>query len=73
MEASAVPAGSAAPALVGQAFPGLQFVLPLRPLALPPGLLLPVLPVDNGGPFKDIPPLAVVNLLTISQRVHGIP
>ena len=71
MEASAVLAGSAAPALVGQAFPGLQFVLPLH--ALTPGPFLLPLPVDGGGHFKDIPPLAIVNLLTISQRVHGIP
>lgn len=48
-----------------------QFVLPLH--ALTPGPFLLPLPVDGGGHFKDIPPLAVVNLLTISQRVHGIP
>ena len=48
-----------------------QFVLPLH--ALTPGPFLLPLPVDGGGHFKDIPPLAIVNLLTISQRVHGIP
>ena len=67
-----MPAGSAAPALVGQAAAARRFVLPLHTLVPGPLPLQLALPVDNGGPFKDIPPLPLIDLLATVQRVHEI-
>lgn len=50
-----------------------QFVLPLHALAPGPLPLHLALPVDGGGPLKDIPPFLLVYLLAIGQGVHNIP